>query len=82
MASTNSPVYVAMQNSGANGCSSRGVAQVIGTCKTSSMHSEPSVSLVNSPWEVAVQNSFVCMMPGDDCLDLRFGSVDINDFNI
>ena len=29
-----------------------------------------------------MQNSFVCMMPGDDCLDLRFGSVDINDFNI
>ena len=82
MSATNSPVDVAMQNSFVLGCSSLGVAQAVDTCKNSRLCSGPSVSLVNSSWEVAVQNSFVCMMPGDDCLDLRFGSVDINDFNI
>jgi len=46
--------------------------------------SEPRVSLAKSPLEVAVQNSFVSMdwMSDAECLDLRFGSVDMNDFNL
>ena len=84
MSDTNSLVDVAMRDQFACGRPSKGVAELITSCKNSMPCSEPSVSLANSPLEVAVQNSCVSMdrMSDAECLDLRFGSVNMNDFNL